>query len=165
MTILPLVTNNPLLSPTKPDPNVIPTESFLRHPHPTQQQISATDTLSELVETFGWDILDDDREEAQDLLVVLTKFEIVGLSRKNRKKGLRKKEKGENFGGEVGFRVYDVKKNGRRWRRRANLFERNIVNVTWLFKLDRRVLMFNRGTWGGQVVIKKSLEYQSKKLK
>ena len=33
---------------------------------------------------------------------------IVGLSRK--KKGLGKKKKGENFGSEVRFRVYDIEK-------------------------------------------------------
>ena len=48
-------------------------------------------------------MLDYNREEAQDLLVVLTELMIVSLSRKKRKKDLRKKEKGENFGDEVGF--------------------------------------------------------------
>ena len=42
--------------------------------------------------------------------MVLTKLEIINLSRKKRKKSFEEKEKGENFGGEVGFRVYDVKK-------------------------------------------------------
>ena len=93
----------------EPDPNVTPIEPFLPHSH-LIRQISVVYTLSERIETFGWDILDDDREEAWDLFVVLMKFEIVGLSRKKRNKGLTKKEKGENFGGEVGFRVYDVKK-------------------------------------------------------
>ena len=55
-------------------------------------------------------MLDDDREEARDLPVVLTELEIIGLSRRKRKKGLGEKKKGENFGGEVRFRIYDVEK-------------------------------------------------------
>ena len=55
-------------------------------------------------------MLNDNKEEARDLSVVLTKLEIFSSSRKERKKGFGKKVKGENFGGEVGFRIYDVKK-------------------------------------------------------
>ena len=91
----------------EPDSNVTPTESFLPHPRLTRLQISAIDTVSEQVETFNWDMLDDDKEEAWDLPVMLMELEIIGLSRKKRK-SLEKKEKSENFGGEVGFRVYNL---------------------------------------------------------
>ena len=46
-------------------------------------------------------------KKTQDLPVVVMKLEIISLSRK---KGLEKKVKEKNFGGEVGFRVYDVEK-------------------------------------------------------
>ena len=49
--------------------------------------------------------------------MVLTKLEIISLSRKKRKNGLGKKMTRENFDGEVGFRIYDAK-NRRRWKRR-----------------------------------------------
>ena len=94
----------------EPDLNVTPTEPFLPHPHPIRLQILAADNLSEWVETFGWDMLVDNREEVQDLPIVLMKLEIVGLSIKKRKKCLGKKEKREDFGSEVGFRVYDLEK-------------------------------------------------------
>ena len=41
---------------------------------------------------------------------MLTKLEIISSSRKKRKKSLEKKVKGENFGGETGFRIYNVEK-------------------------------------------------------
>ena len=47
---------------------------------------------------------------------------IVSLSRKKRKKDLRKKEKGENFSDEVGFRVYDIE----------NMEEDGEEGQTWL---------------------------------
>ena len=41
---------------------------------------------------------------------MLTKLEIISLSRKKRKKGLEKMVKGENFGDKVGFRDYNIEK-------------------------------------------------------
>ena len=55
-------------------------------------------------------MFDNDRKKARDLSMVLTKLKIISLSRKKRKKGLEMKVKGENFGGEVGFRVFDGEK-------------------------------------------------------
>ena len=55
-------------------------------------------------------MLVDNREEVQDLPIVLMKLEIVSLSINKRKKSLGKKEKREDFGCEVGFRVDDVEK-------------------------------------------------------
>ena len=55
-------------------------------------------------------MLVDNREVVQDLPIVLMELEIVGISIKNRKKILGKKEKREDCGSEVGFRVYDVEK-------------------------------------------------------
>ena len=60
-------------------------------------------------ETFDRDILDDNKEKTRDLSIVLTKFEIISSSRKKRKSS-RKKVKGENFGSEVEFMIYDVEK-------------------------------------------------------
>ena len=55
-------------------------------------------------------MLNDDKEEARDLFVVLTKLEIISSSRKKRKKRFGKEGDGENFDGEVEFRIYDVEK-------------------------------------------------------
>ena len=63
-------------------------------------------------------MFENDREKAQNLLVMLKKFEIINLSKKIEKKDLEKKVKEENFSCEIRLRIYDVEKikqEGKEW--------------------------------------------------